>query len=68
MKKIADYPDEEYIELSKLAQDLIISTNVDKSFVYDIEMNAKVATFHSDQSNQYKKNRATFSIWTTNWF
>ena len=61
IQKITDFANEEYIELSKLTQNLIISTSMDKCFVYDIETNAKISTFHSDQSNQYTKNRATFS-------
>lgn len=53
--------DEEYVEFSKHDQDKLIATNAQVATIYDLETGRKLMTLKPQVSNQYPKNRATFS-------
>ncbi|XP_034255066.1 DDB1- and CUL4-associated factor 1 isoform X2 [Thrips palmi] len=53
--------DEEYVEFSKQDQDKLIATNAQIATIYDLETGKKLMTLKPQVSNQYPKNRATFS-------
>nr|XP_018897865.1 PREDICTED: protein mahjong isoform X2 [Bemisia tabaci] len=59
-QKYAFY-EEEFIEFSKLVQDKVIGTKSDIATIYDIETGKKLCSLKPTMSNQYNKNRATFS-------
>lgn len=54
---------EEYVEFSKHEQDKLIATNSNDqtATVYDLETGKKILTLKPTVSNQYNKNKATFS-------
>lgn len=53
--------DEEYVEFSKQDQDKLIATNAQVATIYDVETGKKLMTLKPKVSNQYPKNKATFS-------
>ncbi|XP_046399943.1 DDB1- and CUL4-associated factor 1 [Ischnura elegans] len=53
--------EEEYVEFSKLTQDKIIGTKGQTATIYDVATAQKLMTLFPVISNQYTKNRATFS-------
>ncbi|XP_063231311.1 protein mahjong isoform X2 [Bacillus rossius redtenbacheri] len=53
--------EEEYVEFSKVTQDRIISTKAEVATIYDVGTASKIMTLIPSISNQYQKNRATFS-------
>ncbi|KAK7868719.1 hypothetical protein R5R35_008241 [Gryllus longicercus] len=54
-------PDEEYVEFSNLTEDRIIGTKGQIATIYDTATGKKLQTLSPSISNQYTKNRATFS-------
>ncbi|XP_066992783.2 protein mahjong isoform X2 [Anabrus simplex] len=54
-------PEEEYVEFSKVTQDRIIGTKGTTASIYDVATGKKIQTLTPEISNQYTKNRATFS-------
>ncbi|XP_069696548.1 DDB1- and CUL4-associated factor 1 isoform X2 [Periplaneta americana] len=55
------FEEEEYVEFSKLTQDRIIGTKGEIATTYDVATGKKIMTLRTQISNQYTKNRATFS-------
>ncbi|PNF26674.1 DDB1- and CUL4-associated factor 1 [Cryptotermes secundus] len=53
--------EEEYVEFSKLTQDHIIGTKGEIATIYDVATGKKILTLTPQISNQYTKNRATYS-------
>lgn len=53
--------DEEHVEFSKVAQDRILGTKGESATIYDLNTGQKVQSFVPVVSNQYTKNKATFS-------
>uniref|UniRef100_A0A146LRX2 DDB1-and CUL4-associated factor-like 1 n=1 Tax=Lygus hesperus TaxID=30085 RepID=A0A146LRX2_LYGHE len=52
---------EDYVEFNKLSEDRIIGTRNETATIYDIETKTLLQTLKPSLSNQYNKNRATFS-------
>ncbi|BES99825.1 LisH [Nesidiocoris tenuis] len=52
---------EDYVEFNKITEDRIIGTKNDTATIYDIETKALLQTLKPSISNQYTKNKATFS-------
>ncbi|XP_049859557.1 DDB1- and CUL4-associated factor 1-like [Schistocerca gregaria] len=59
-KKFA-LPEEDYVEFSKFVQDRIIGTRNHIATIYDVATGKKIQTLTPQISNQYTKNKATFS-------
>lgn len=55
------FEEEEYIEFSKLTQDRIIGTKGESATIYDVTTGTQLAKLTPTISNQYTKNKATFS-------
>lgn len=57
------YPfvDEEYVEFSKVIQDRILGTKGEVATIYDVATGIKCQSFTPVVSNQYTKNKATYS-------
>lgn len=53
--------EEEYVEFSKLTQDRIIGTKGEIATIYDVATGKAILTLTPQISNQYTKNRATYS-------
>ncbi|KDR23940.1 protein mahjong [Zootermopsis nevadensis] len=53
--------EEEYVEFSKLNQDRIIGTKGEIATIYDVATGKKIMALTPQISNQYTKNRATYS-------
>ncbi|CAG2061499.1 unnamed protein product, partial [Timema podura] len=53
--------EEEYVEFSKVNQDRIVGTKAEVATIYDVATGQKLTTFNPRISNQYTRNRATFS-------
>ncbi|XP_073974899.1 lisH and WD40 domain-containing protein mahjong [Rhodnius prolixus] len=53
--------EEEYVEFSKLSEDKLIGTKGEIATIYDIQTKKLIQTLKPTISNQYNKNRATFS-------
>ncbi|XP_039287323.1 DDB1- and CUL4-associated factor 1 [Nilaparvata lugens] len=53
--------DDDYVEFSKYRQDKIIGTKSETATIYDITTGRKIMTLQPSKSNEYDKNRATFS-------
>ncbi|XP_047104686.1 DDB1- and CUL4-associated factor 1-like [Schistocerca piceifrons] len=54
-------PEEDYVEFSKFVQDRIIGTRNHIATIYDVATGKKIQTLTPQISNQYTKNKATFS-------
>ncbi|RZC39992.1 protein mahjong [Asbolus verrucosus] len=53
--------DEEYVEYSKVSQDRILATKLEVATIYDVATGQSVMRLVPTISNQYTKNKATFS-------
>ena len=53
------FPDDDYVEFSKLHQDKIIGTHNEVASVWDIERAEIIRSFKPQISNNYTKNQAT---------
>lgn len=55
------FDDEEYIEFSKASQDRIIGTKGEIATIYDVNTGTSISRLVPTVSNQYTRNKATFS-------
>ncbi|KAJ8975910.1 hypothetical protein NQ317_007753 [Molorchus minor] len=55
------FNDEEYVEFSKVAQDRIIGTKTEVATIFDANTGTSICRLVPTVSNQYTKNKATFS-------
>jgi HIV-1 Vpr-binding protein len=54
------FPDEDYVEFSNVAQDKVIGTHGEIASIWDIEHSKITRIFKPQISNNYQKNKATF--------
>ncbi len=54
------FREDEYVEFSKLRQDMVIGTKNEIASIYDISENKKIRELKPTESNAYSRNKATF--------
>uniref|UniRef100_A0A4W3HJP3 DDB1- and CUL4-associated factor 1 n=1 Tax=Callorhinchus milii TaxID=7868 RepID=A0A4W3HJP3_CALMI len=56
------FPDDHYVEFSKLSQDRVIGTKEEVAHIYDVQTGLNILTLYNpDLANNYKRNCATFN-------
>lgn len=58
---VQSYGEEEHVEFSKVTQDRVLGTKGEVATIYDVASGKKISTLVPTISNQYTKNKATFS-------